>query len=233
MATTVNAAASSPKEFRDAKRVQQALTATVERKALHWLATRTPEWVTPDHLTALGFAAQFLAGASYALARTNRVGLLLATFFIAVNWLGDSLDGSLARHRGKLRPRYGFYVDHMVDTFGSVLLMMGLAASGHLHWQVALAMLIAFLVLSIETYLAAYTLADFRLSHGLLGPTEIRILLAIGNTALFWWPTVHLAGHRFLLFDIGGVIGTIGMCGMAILAAARHTARLYNEERIA
>jgi archaetidylinositol phosphate synthase len=219
--------------FRDAKRVQQALTASAERRALAWLAARTPKRVTPDHLTALGFAAQFLAGASYALARWNRIGVLLATFFIALNWLGDSLDGTLARHRSQLRPRYGFYVDHMADTFGAAFLMTGLAASGYLHWHVALAMLIAFLVLSIETYLAAYTLADFQLSHGLCGPTEIRILLAIGNVALLFWPRVLLLGYRLLLFDLGGAIGIMGMAGMAIIAAAQHAARLYNEERLA
>ena len=231
MAATDNAAGTMPQGFRDAKRVQQALTAKLERRALNWLAAHTPEWVTPDHLTGLGFVAQFLAGASYAFARWDRWGLLLATFFIALNWLGDSLDGSLARHRGKLRPRYGFYVDHMVDTFGSVFLMIGLAVSGYLHWQIALAMLAAFLVLSIETYLAAYTLADFRLSHGLFGPTEIRILLALGNTALLGWPRVRIAGHEFLLFDTGGAIATLGMTAMAIIAAVRHTAKLYHEER--
>src|SRR5215831_12201119 len=147
-----NAAVSSG--FRDAKRVQQAITAPLERKALHWLAARTPNWIGPDHLTVLGFAAQFLAGACYALAQWNRYALLAAIFFIGVNWLGDSLDGTLARYRGRLRPRYGFYVDHMVDTFGAIFLMSGLAASGYLHWQVAAAMLVGFLALSIETYLA-------------------------------------------------------------------------------
>ena len=135
--------------FRNATRVQEALTAGVERKVLLWLAERTPQWVSPDHLTGLGFAAQFLAGASYALARWNKTGLLLATFFIALNWLGDSLDGTLARFRQRLRPRYGFYVDHMADSFGAVFLISGLALSRYLHWQVAAGMLVAFLVLSV------------------------------------------------------------------------------------
>ena len=120
--------------FRNATRIQQALTASIERRALAWLARRTPARISPDHLTALGLAAQFMAGASYALARWNHDWLLLATFFIAVNWLGDSLDGTLARHRCRLRPRYGFYVDHMVDTSGA-LLSSGSPFSGDLHWQ--------------------------------------------------------------------------------------------------
>jgi phosphatidylglycerophosphate synthase len=232
MSSTVELGKHISSEFRNATRIQQALTASLERKALLWLAERTPDAVSPDHLTAMGFAAQFLAGASYALARWNKYGLLLATFFIALNWLGDSLDGTLARYRGRLRPRYGFYVDHMVDTFGSTFLMCGMAASNYLHWQVAIGMLVAFLILSVETYLATYTLGNFRLSHGLFGPTEIRILLVIGNVTLIFRPYTHLFGREFALFDVGGVIATAGMLGMAVIATIRHTIRLYREERL-
>jgi archaetidylinositol phosphate synthase len=223
---------STAREFREAVRVQEAITAPLERKALAWLARRTPDWIGPDQLTAVGFAAQFLAGVSYAFARWSQFGLIGATFFIGVNWLGDSLDGTLARYRNRLRPRYGFYLDHVIDTFGAFFLMMGLAVSGYVHWQVAAGMLTAFLILSIETYLAAYTLSDFRLSHGLFGPTEIRILLAVGNFTILFFPRVSLFGHEFLLFDIGGAIGTVAMMGMAITAAIAHTRRLYNEERL-
>ena len=218
--------------FRDAKRTQEAITAPMERRALAWLAERTPAWIGPDHLTALGFAAQFLAGVCYALARWSSLGLAGATIFIAVNWLGDSLDGTLARYRRRLRPRYGFYVDHMIDTFGAIFLMAGLAASGYVHWQVSAALLTAFLALSIETYLAAYTLGDFRLSRGWFGPTEIRILMAMGNAGLLFWPRVRLLGGEFLLLDVGGAIAAAAMLGMAVAAAVRNTRRLYEEERL-
>ncbi len=218
--------------FRAATRVQEAITANIERKILLWLATRTPAAISPDHLTALGFAAQLLAGASYALARWNKYALLLATFFIALNWLGDSLDGTLARFRQRLRPRYGFYVDHICDTFGAAFLMSGLAVSGYLHWQIAAGMLVGFLVLSIESYLTSYTLGKFPMSHAFFGPTEIRILLAIGNVTLIFHPYAHLFKHQFLLFDVGGAIAIAGMLSMAVIATARHTATLYREERI-
>lgn len=215
--------------FRNARRVQEALTANVERKALLWLAHRTPSWVTPDHLTTLGFLGQLAAGLCYVWARWHTWGLALASVAIAVNWLGDSLDGTLARFRGRLRPRFGFYVDHMADTFGAAALMLGLAASGYLHWQVAIAMLVAFLVLSVETYLAAYTVADFRLSRGIFGPTEIRILLMAANTGLIFSTR---AGGRVFWLDVGGAIAAAGMLGMSIFAAARNTAWLYREERV-
>jgi archaetidylinositol phosphate synthase len=232
MATPAQASRSAISSFRDAIRIQEALTASFERKTLSWIAQRTPMWISPDHLTALGFSAQLLAGSCYALARWNSDALFVATLFIGVNWLGDSLDGTLARYRMRLRPRYGFYVDHMADSFGAIFLIGGLGLSGYLHWQVAAAMLLTFLLLSIETYLSAYTLADFRLSHGPFGPTEIRILLAAGNTALFFHPRVRLFGAHILLFDLGGVIAAAGMFGMAVVAACKHTRQLYKEERL-
>lgn len=219
-------------KFRNAIRVQEAITAPLERKLLRWVAARIPNSISPDHLTALGFAAQFLAGVTYGMARWNKYALWLATFFIAVNWLGDSLDGTLARYRQRLRPRYGFYVDHMADTFGAVFLMSGLAVSGFLHWQIAVGMLVAFLVLSVESYLTTYTIGKFCLSHGFFGPTEIRILLMIGNVALLYRPHAHLLGREFLLFDVGGAIAILGMGGMAAIATLRHTIQLYREERL-
>lgn len=223
-------AAGKPARFRTAPRLQQALTAGMERKALGWLARRTPACINSDHLTWLGFAAQFLAGIAYALARWNKYALLLVNVFLALNWLGDSLDGTLARVRNHLRPRYGFYVDHISDTFGAAFLMSGLACSGYLHWQVAFGMLIAFLVLSVETYLATYTVGKFRLSHGPFGPTEIRLLLAIGNLALLFRPFTHLLGKPVLVFDLGGVIAIAGMLAMAVFSTVRHTLELYRQE---
>jgi phosphatidylglycerophosphate synthase len=194
------------------------------------MATRAPKWVSSDQLTILGLCAQVAAGIFYALSRFNRYALLLVIVCIALNWLGDSLDGTLARVRNQQRPRYGFYVDHMVDIFGAVALMCGLACSGFLHWQIAIAMLVAFLILSSESYLATYTLSCFELSQGIFGPTEVRILLVIGNLALLHNPYATLFGHTMLLFDLGGTIAAAAMFAMAILVAIRHTAQLYRQE---
>ncbi len=154
----------------------------------------------------------------------------LVILCLALNWLGDSLDGTLARVRGQERPRYGFYVDHMADVLGSVALMCGLGLSGLVHWQTALAMLIAFLILSSESYLATYTLSRFEMSQGFFGPTELRILLVIGNLTLLRNPYCRILGHRMLLFDVGGSIGVVCMFALAIRLATRHTAQLYREE---
>jgi phosphatidylglycerophosphate synthase len=219
-------------DFAPARRIQESFVAVAEKEALLWLAARTPARVNSDHLTALGFAGNLLAGICYALARYEPLMLLGAVACLAINWLGDSLDGTLARVRNQQRPRYGFYVDHVMDTFSAFFLMGGLALSGYIHPGIALGMLVAFLMLSVEVYLASYTLKSFRLSYAKFGPTEIRILLAAGSVALLFRPMIHVLGRPYRLFDVGGVVAMIGMASMLIVSAICHTVQLYREDRI-
>lgn len=216
--------------FQNALRINGSLTAPLETRFLRWAATRAPAWLTSDQLTALGFAGQLAAGLCYWGARYSRLWLLGVIAALALNWLGDSLDGTLARVRDQQRPRYGFYVDHVVDIFGATAMMGGLAASGLVHPGVAIAMLLAFLLLAGESFLATYTLGRFHLSTGLFGPTELRILLACGNLAALRSPYSHIAGHTWLLFDVGGVIGAACMAVTLLVITARHTAQLYRAE---
>jgi phosphatidylglycerophosphate synthase len=227
-----NFPAKAPLAFRHATRIQESLTARAEKKALLWLAARIPAPIHSDHLTILGFAAMFLTGCSYAAARWNHWALIAAIFFLAMNWFGDSLDGTLARHRNRQRPRYGFYVDHIIDSFGALFLMAGLATSGYVDFRVAAAMLVAFLLLSIETYLASYTLGVFRLSFAKFGPTELRLFLAIGNVILFFHPNARVPALHYRMLDVAGAIAALSMTLMAIIAATTHTHRLYREETI-
>jgi phosphatidylglycerophosphate synthase len=196
------------------------------------MAHRMPAWVNPDHLTVLGFAAMVAAGFCYWAASRDRRALLGVILALAVNWFGDSLDGTLARVRNRLRPRYGFYVDHIVDAIGTFFLMGGLALSGFMNPFLALGLLIAYFLLTIEVYLTTYVLGAFHMSFWSFGPTELRLLLCVGNVALFYRPVVGLMGHRFLLFDVGGAIGICGMAMMLVWSASRHTIELYKAERL-
>jgi archaetidylinositol phosphate synthase len=217
-------------DFKQARRVHGSFLAAAEKRTLIWMAERMPAWVNSDHLTLLGFAGQIATGVCYALAGRDRRMLLVAIFCLVLNWFGDSLDGTLARVRQQQRPRYGFYVDHMIDSIGAVAMMGGLALSGYMHPVIAIGLLIAFLLLSVQSYLATYTLGEFHLSMWHFGPTELRVLLIIGNLALFRWAwVIH---GRYRLFDIGGAIGLVGMSLMLIVATAKNTARLYREEKI-
>jgi len=204
----------------------------MEKRALVWLAGRMPAWVNSDHLTLLGFVAMAAAGYGYWVASWDRRGLIGVIAALAVNWFGDSLDGTLARERQRQRPRYGFYVDHISDAIGTAALLLGLAASSYMSPYVGLGLLIAYFLLSIEVYLATYTIGTFHLSFWKFGPTELRLLLCIGNVALFYRPVVGVFGHKFLLFDVGGAIGIVGMLLMLISTVVRHTRLLYNAERL-
>lgn len=221
---------SQPLRFREAKRIQQSFLAAAEKKALLWLAERTPAWINSDHLTVSGLAAMAAAGTAYWWSGKNRAGLVVVMVCLAVNWLGDSLDGTLARFRHCPRPRYGFYVDHVVDAFSALFLLGGLALSGYMSAGVALGLLIAYLLLSVEVYLASYTLGDFKISYFKMGPTELRLLLCAGNLALFWKPIAHLAGRSYRVFDVGGAIGIAGMLLVLLISVARNTMRLYRRE---
>lgn len=227
-----NANSKNAASFQNANRIQESFTAQLEKRVLFWIAARLPLWVTSDQLTLLGLASMCLACAGYVLARWHRIGFLLAPLCLALNWFGDSLDGTLARFRDCQRPRYGFYVDHMIDSVGAVLLIGGLTASGCLNWTIAAGMLIAFLLLSIESYLATYTLQTFRLSFWKFGPTEIRILLSLGSIALWLNPRSSVFGSGYRLFDVGGVIAIAGMLAMLFTAAIPHILTLYREEAL-
>ncbi len=189
-----------------------------------------PPWVSSDDLSALGFLSLMGVGFSYWHSRYSNTGLILVIVFFALNWFGDSLDGTLARVRNRQRPRYGFYVDHILDACGSVFVFGGLALSGYMSERVAIGLLIVYLLLSIEIYLATYTVGKFHLSFAAFGPTELRLLLIAGNIALFYKRVVVIGGNQYLLFDVGGSIGIVGMAVALVWSIVKHTAQLYRAE---
>ena len=220
-------------EFRAAVRVNGSWLAKGERKVLVWMARHLPGAINSDHLTALALLSMAASGAAYSYSGRHLWALWLVNLCLVLNWLGDSLDGTLARERKLQRSRYGFYVDHMCDGFSAVFLLGGLAFSGYMQPAIAAALLIAYLLLSIESYLATYTTGIFRISQFKFGPTELRIVLAVGNAWLFAHPRAgaRLFGHNIPLFDCGGLIAATLMTGVLLFAAGRNLRTLYREER--
>ncbi len=222
----------STNSFKDARREQTSILAPLERAALRGLARRMPQWVNSDHLSLLGLVAMFVAGICYAASGRSPLILHLVNLCIFLNWFGDSLDGTVARYRNRQRPRYGFYVDHIIDTFGTMFLIFGLAISGYMTERVAAVVLVVFLMLAINSYLAAYALRIFKISQGKMGPTEIRLLLIIGNLFLIRSPHSKIFGHTYLLFDVGGVISAVAMAAILVYSSIKNTHTLYELERL-
>ena len=212
------------------RRIQASLLAPLEKRCLIWMARRMPAAVNSDHLTALGAVSMLGVGLCYAFGGASPIALLAALVLLALNWFGDSLDGTLARVRGHERPRYGFYVDHVLDALSILFVFGGLAAGGHMSPVIAFGFLIAYYLLSIEIALAAHTVGIFRISYWKFGPTELRILLALGTLQLMRSDAITIGGIRMLLFDLGGIIAIVSVAATFVAAAVANTRHLYRAE---
>ena len=213
-------------------RQHNSILAAAEKRLLIWIASRLPRWINPDHLSALGLVAMAGAGASFYMAQVDPVaGSSLVVLCLLLNWFGDSLDGTVARVRNQQRPRYGYYVDHVIDLTGTALLFAGLAASGFMSPLIATLVVAAFFLVSAETYLATHARGVFKMAFIGVGPTELRLLMAAGAIALITTPTVDVLGSGPIrLWDLGGVIGAIGMAGTFVIASMQNVRALYLEE---
>lgn len=217
----------------NAVRVQESFLAPLEKQALVWIAGRLPLAVNSDHLTVLGLSSMCAAALAYWYSASNPIGLWIVNICLVLNWFGDSLDGTVARVRNRQRPRYGYYVDHVVDVIAISFLMGGMALSGNLRPGIAALFLIAYLLLSSEVFLATHSLNKFQISFFKFSPTELRILLIIGNTFVYYLdPSVSFLGQTWQLYDIGFGIGAVGVVAIFVLTAIRHTVQLYKEERL-
>jgi archaetidylinositol phosphate synthase len=195
-----------------APREKTFLLAQPEAQALTWIARRLPGWVKPDHMTLLGLLAALGIAAAYVLSNGDSAWLWAASGLLVVHWLGDSLDGTLARVRRIERPTYGYYLDHLVDAIATAVIGIGLGLSPHLLLASGMVLVIVYLVLSINTYLETQALGVFKLGYGRLGPTEARLGLIALNTAL--------ALGAPLGFELAGV----GLTGLDLVVLGAATA---------
>jgi archaetidylinositol phosphate synthase len=214
----------------DHTREHRSLLASAEKQLLVAIARRLPPWLSSDHLTLLGLLSMPAAGLAFSRIGTAPWSATALALALAANWFGDSLDGTLARVRDQQRPRYGYYVDHVIDLAGAVAVLIGMGASGLMEPAIALALLAAFLLVSAEAYLATHTVGVFRLSFAGIGPTELRLLLAAGGFYVAAHPWVDVAGWNVRLLDIGGLIAVAGLIFAFIASAIRNTRALYLAE---
>jgi archaetidylinositol phosphate synthase len=200
----------------DHVRVNDILLGPLERPALQWLAARSPSWLTPNMCTAVGVFGSLVTLVGYVLSRVHPGFFWLATLGFAINWYGDSLDGTLARYRHIERPVYGFFIDHTTDAITQVMVFVGLGLSPYVSFNIAVMTLVAYLLLSVLVYVRTCVVAEFKISYGMLGPTEARALAVLLNTAMFFF------GERFWRLALAGLgpyvvspydlaVGAVGM----------------------
>jgi len=200
---------------------------------LVWIAERLPRAIGPDHLTALGLLSMLGVGGAFAMSAASPRVLYLVPLLLALNWFGDSLDGTVARVRQRQRPRYGYYVDHVVDILGACALFGGLALSGGIRPVIALALLVAYVAVMAEVFLATHVTRVFRLASFGFGPTELRIVLAVGAVALVGRPMVTVPGLGAVpLFDVGGSVAVVGLAAAFVVSVVRTARQLAREERL-
>ena len=214
----------------DHVREHRSVLASAEKRLLIAIARRLPGWLSSDHLTLLGLLAMPAAGVAFAAIPITRWAAPLVALALAINWFGDSLDGTLARVRCQPRPRYGYYVDHVIDLAGTAALVGGMAASGLMTPTIALALVAAYYLVSAETFLATHSVGVFRLSFAGFGPTELRILLAVGAFFVARNPYATIAGHRALLLDVGAIVATGSLAAVFVISAIRNASALYQQE---
>jgi phosphatidylglycerophosphate synthase len=216
----------------DAPRQKSFLLAKPEAAVLTWIAQRLPARVLPDHLTLLGVLAALGVAVTYVLSNDGSGWLIAGAALLVVQWLGDSLDGTLARTRKIERPRYGYYLDHLVDAISTMFIGVGLGLSPHLLLASGLLIVVAYLVLSINTYLETSVFGVFELGYGRLGPTEARLALVGLNVAMALGAgmSFRLAGVGVTVLDVVTWVIAGGMLAGLAVRASRNLRRLAAAE---
>ena len=210
-------------------REHNSVLAESEKRLLVRMAKRLPAWVNSDHLTFTGAAAMLGIGACF---WAGGGALLMVIPLLAVNWFGDSLDGTLARVRKQERPRYGYYVDHVLDAAGFAALFGGLMLGGHMSLPFGLGFLTAYYLLVAEISMATHARGTFRMAFMKVGPTELRVILAAGVLQLMRSDYISILGQRWLLFDAGAAVAIAGLLVAFAVSALRNGIALYREERL-
>ena len=214
----------------DHTREHRSLLASAEKRLLLAIAQRLPRSLSSDHLSLLGLLSMPVAGLAFSRIGSTRWSVAVLAMALLANWFGDSLDGTVARVRHQERPRYGFYVDHVIDLVGTAALLAGMGASGRMEPSIALAVLAAYFLVSAETYLATHAAGIFRLSFAGIGPTELRILIAAGAFYAAGHPWVELAGVHVRLLDVSGLVAVAGLAIVFVASAIGNTRALYLAE---
>jgi archaetidylinositol phosphate synthase len=193
----------------------------------------------PNRLSGLALALAASAGLLAALVRWTTPLLFLAvSATILLSGLFDGLDGHVARATGRSSPR-GDFLDHVLDRYADVVIVLGIAASGFVQPVLALLALVSLLLTS---YMGtqAQAVGQGRAYGGLLTRADRLLVLAAAaflefDWSLPWpwaptepWARFHLGGVGFTVLDVAMAYFVIAGQWTAI-ARARRTLRALPE----
>lgn len=220
-------------EIKSHTRVNDILLGPLERPALQWLSAHMPAWVNPDILTLIGVLGSIIVFAGYCLTNIDQKFLLLASLGFVINWFGDSLDGTLARYRNIQRPRYGYFVDHTVDAFSEVLVFIGLGLSPYVKIEIAFLALTGYFLISIYTFLRTSVDGVFQISYGKIGPTELRLIVIIANTAvLILGNPIIIPLGTISVFDLVSIAIAVGLGTVFVVSTIKYAISLAELDKL-
>lgn len=213
------------------RRVNRGLLAQSEAKVLDFLVTRLPGWVTPDMLTGLGMLGAVLGCLGFALALTSWLSLGLVALGLTLNWLGDSLDGRLARHRRIERKKQGFIIDNGVDLIAYLLLALGFALSGLVSLPMPFLLLSLYMLLSNLALARLIITGVHDLAIGSVGTTELRVAFLTLAGLIFLFPDVFRAMIPLLELSVLDFLSLFWACVMLLnfVLVLRRDIRLARE----
>jgi len=197
--------------FSGNKKTGQSILHAPEQGFIRWAVPKVPKWIQTNHLTLASIPISLAIILFSFLAKDHIQWLWGASFFIAFQWLTDSLDGAVGRARNTGLVRWGYYMDHLLDYFFLTSIMIGymvlLPDQSKWIFFFVFALVAGFMV---NSFLVMAATNVFRISHVGVGPTEIRILFIVTNTLLI------IFGRTYLSFYLPYVLTAVFL-GLIIL----------------
>ena len=182
------------------RRVNTGYFSKRESLFVHFAVCRLPRWITPDHLTAFAAFGALMTCAGLICCWMSGWFLLLVFAGLAANWVGDSLDGALARYRKEERHRVGFLLDRTSDVLSFFLIIVALGLSPYMTHHSSLMLLLAYLLHTIYTVMRIVVDGVHHIGLGGIGATEGRTL--VGS----WAAVGQFAGRDVVEFRVGDII---------------------------
>ncbi len=165
--------------FQDRKRTNVLKSA--EQATISYLVKKVPSFISSNTLTFIGTMGSVIVLISFILAAyISKEYLLIGVLGLAINWLGDSLDGRIAYFRNIPRKWFGFSLDIIMDWVSTVLIGLGYMVYARNQYELIAFVFVALYGWAMIISQLRYKITDiYSIDSGLVGPTEVRVILSL------------------------------------------------------